>query len=106
MKKYEDFSEDNAFFEEKKETSELFSCNRSLVESDYRYSNAADKKGHGFLPLGVMMAAVVLAVVCILIFLVCDKKEEISLVEVPAEVRSVLPTIRFAATFSYSPRPT
>lgn len=83
MKKYEDFSEDNVFFEEKKETVELFSRNNSLIEVERAYADSGTKKERRFLPLAAMMAAIVIVVICMLIFLVLGREESVPLVTEP-----------------------
>ena len=86
MKKYEDFSEDNAFYKEKKEITPLLFSDNSLVESEKRYSDGCAKKERRFLPLAVMMTAVVIAVACMLIFLVLGREESVPLTTEPVEV--------------------
>lgn len=73
MKKYEDFSEDNAFFEEKREIIEMPDLEASLIPSEREI--AEDKKVR-FFSLTILMVLAAAAITCILIFLVASRGEE------------------------------
>ena len=78
MKKYEDFSENNAFFQEKNELTELPNLDKSLVESENRSNGgeAQSEKGVRFFSLGILMIVAAAAIVCILIFVVASREPQ------------------------------
>lgn len=74
MKKYEDFSEDNAFFEEKKEIIEMPDLETSVIPSERE--KAEEEKKVRFFSLTILMILSAAAIMCILIFLVASRGEE------------------------------
>ena len=74
MKKYEDFSEDNAFFEENKKIIEMPDLDRLLIPSESE--RAAEDRRVRFFSLTILMMLAAAAVMCILIFLVASRGEE------------------------------
>ena len=82
MKKYEDFSENNAFFQEKNELAQLQGLERAVIESEKsgRACEERSEKGGKFFSLAILMCVAAAAIMCILIFLVASRETEESVI--------------------------
>lgn len=88
MKKYEDFSENNAFFQENNELARIDNAERALIESEKRdpQRDKESEKGVKFFSLAMLMCVAAAAIMCILIFLVASREPEQEIItETPQE---------------------
>ena len=74
MKKYNDFSEDNAFFELKNEITGLPEPKTAMTVEEEAFDGSGQERSVRIFSLTVMMLVAVAAVMCILIFLIAGRE--------------------------------